>query len=313
MSKTTIANHFPRALVRSANVLLVALGAAAGCSDAPPDVTVTLDAATDLGAPTDTAAPSDARDATTADAADIGAAPRDAAADVTRDAGADVAADTPVDAARDAVTDAPLDAGGVADATADAHADATNDAPGDAVSDVVGTDGGYAVGATTADMLAIHGGITPTVIATNVSECAAGEVAVGIAVQVGGRSFVQDARLQCAALDATGRAFGAAHWAGGDPASDWNTASCGAGQHVTGLLGVSGDILDRLGARCAPLGWTASSTQTPLGPWGGTTGERSVPCTPSAGVSRLALQQVTYFGGTTGWGVDALCRQITAR
>ncbi len=240
---------------------------------------------------------------------DRGAA--DSGVDVPTDRGADVPADRPVDASIDVPADRPVDA--PVDVPTDRPVDVPVDVLADVVTDRAFADGGYVVAEVTAAAPSIRGGASLSVDATQVSECGAGEVAVGIAVGLEGRSYVAEARLECAALDATGLAFATPHWAGEDPPAAWNRARCPVGQHVIGLFGAGGDIIDRLGAQCAALGWTTTDARTTLGPWGGTATDRAEACPPSSAVQRLAVSQVTYFGGTTALTAEVRCRRVAPR
>lgn len=264
--------------------------------------------------------PFDAKSFDAGDPTDLGSdagfdVPADRGADVPADRGVDVPADRGVDAGVDATADRPADV--PLDRPVDAAMDVATDRPTDTPTDVPGdravADGGYAVAEITAAAPSIRGGASLTVDATLVSECAENEVAVGIAVGLEGRSYVAEGRLECAALDATGTAFAPPHWAGGDPPAGWSQGHCPTGQHVVGLLGVAGDILDRLGAQCAALGWTPTDARTALGPWGGTLTDRAEPCPPSSAVQRLSVSQVTYFGGTTALGAEVRCRRVAPR
>ncbi len=271
---------------------LTGVGLALGCYDEDPYATKDLD----VGQVEDTGVDVPL-DRTASDAGiDV---PADRGGDVPTDRGVDVPVDRPAEVSIDVPADRP--------------ADVSIDVLADVVTDGVIADGGYAVAEVTAAAPSVRGGAALSVDATLLSECGANEVAVGIAVSVEGRSYVADARLECAALDATGLAFATPHWAGDDPPADWSRARCPAGQHVIGILGAGGDIIDRLGAQCAALGWTTTDTRTPLGPWGGTATDRAEACPPSSAVQRLAISQVTYFGGTTALTAEARCRRVAPR
>lgn len=284
--------------------MLVALTAALGACGSEDDerTVVPDDVGVDVPTAKDAGVDRPAVDAGTPDSGRLDAGAMDVGVDVPR-------VDATMDAARETGVDAPtVDLPAVDLPAVDSPA---VDAPGVDVP-AVDASGGYVIGAANSDAISARGGSSEAVTGTTTSACAAGEVAVGLAVQLEGRGYVGDARIQCAALDATGRAFGAASWPAGDPPADWNVASCAAGQALVGVRALPGDILDGLGGLCAPLGWSAASARASLGPWGAAGGTDSL-CTPGAAIGRFDLIQVSYFGGTTGIGFSAGCRAITAR
>jgi hypothetical protein len=283
--------------VRAARAALVFLGCLIGCGEATP-------------VPAPDAAPIDVSD-------DV---PMDRAPESAVDGGADVRADV-LDASADVARDVFDASADVARDALDASVDATSDALDaardvmavDATTDVPASDGGYRVGEALSETLRVVGGTSMPVTGMLTSMCGADEVAVGIGVSVEGRGYVVEARVECAAIDATGRAFVDPHWADTAPPPSSNTARCPPGQHIVGILGAAGDIVDRLGAVCAPLGWASSATTTPLGPWGGMLDPVTSLCPPGAAVNRLSTAQVNYFGGTTAQAFEAGCRRISPR
>lgn len=239
--------------------------------------------------------------------------PGDASPDVLNDASLDVLNDVGPDR-----PDAPLDAASDARADAsDARTDAFDAGDGSAGDGSAGDggagDGGYRVAEALTETARVRGSTGDAVTGTSTSECGANEVAVGVAVEVEGRGYVVTGRVECAALDASGRGFAESAWAGGTPPTSWNSARCPPGQHLIGLIGSAGDILDRLGAMCAPLGWTAGTMGTALGPWGGMLEPMPALCPPGAAVHRLAVTQVSYFGGITASLAEAGCRRVAPR
>lgn len=240
-------------------------------------------------------------------------AAQDARSDATTDRGAETGVDAGmgVDVGADGSRDAGADATSIQDVSPDAPADVQ----ADVARDVSAPDGGYRVGNPLPERPAVRGTSMEAVVSTIVHDCPEGQVAVGMAVLVEGRGYAEDVRLECAALDGSGTGFDAPRWFSGDPGSEFNQGRCPAGQHLVGLRGAGGDIIDRLGGECAPLGWGAGATRMPLGPWGGMLMEQEQPqvCPVGAALSGVEVQQVNYFGATTAVRVEGRCRTISAR